>query len=56
MARRRDGGRIHGDVNLILNGLIREGVIAGFQTDVEDKTTGRIAITVVASNAVNPTR
>ena len=47
-------GSIRGDVNAILNDLVRRGVIAGFQTNFDDKTTGRVAITVVARPDINP--
>ena len=45
---------IRGDVNVILNRLVREGVIAGFQTSFDDRTTGVASVTVVVGSAVNP--
>ena len=45
---------IRGDVNVILNGLVRDGVIAGFETSFDKLTTRRVRITVVAPSANSP--
>ena len=47
-------GSLRGDVNAVLNGLVREGVTPGFQTNFDDKTNDRITVTVVASGNTNP--
>jgi hypothetical protein len=49
-----DTRRIRGDINVILNRLVGEGVIAGFTTSFDDKSAGRVAISVVAGSATNP--
>ena len=49
-----DPRRIRGDVNVILNRLVNEGVFAGFETTFDDKTFGRVEIIVVAGTATNP--
>lgn len=46
---------IRGDVNVILNGLLREGVIAGFETSFDKEAPAkRVGITVVAGTAMSP--
>lgn len=46
---------IRGDVNVILNGLIGEGVIAAFETNFDDlEAAGRVRITVVPPDADDP--
>jgi hypothetical protein len=49
-------GSIRGDVNVILNGLIRDGVIAAFETSFDKlkTTTKRVSIRVVAPSTNNP--
>ena len=51
-----DDRRIRGDVNIILNRLIREGVIAGFVTtfDSKDPRTRRVRIAVTVDSATDP--
>jgi hypothetical protein len=47
---------MRGDVNAILNGLVRDGVIAGFQTsfDSDYALAPRVRVTVLVGSAVKP--
>ena len=48
-------GTLRGNLNLILNGLIRDGVIASFETSFGEKaSTKPVRITVVAPSANSP--
>lgn len=46
---------LQGDINIILNGLVRDGVIAGFSTNLGENSPNECPkITVVPSTATNP--
>ena len=45
---------VRGDVNVILNGLVRDGVIAGFSTNFGENPKERAKVVVVAGSATNP--
>ena len=45
---------IRGDVNVILNRLVREGVIASFETSFRDREAiGRTRVTITPGSAVD---
>ena len=52
-----DGRRFRGDVNIILNRLVREGVIAAFQTRLDSPfaLVRRLHVFVVPGSAMDPT-
>ena len=56
MAGRKRQGSFRGDMNAILNGLVREGVIAAFETSFEQLNATKlpVRITVVAPSANSP--
>jgi hypothetical protein len=46
---------IRGDINVILNRLVREGVIASFDSTFDDKeATGPARVTITPGTAVDP--
>ena len=49
-------GSLRGDINAVLNGLVRDGVIAAFETSFEKlkPTKLPVRITVVAPSANSP--
>src|SRR4051812_22816152 len=51
----RDSRRIRGDVNVVLNRLVRDGVIADFQTTFDEEShRRRVRIAIVPGAATNP--
>lgn len=47
--KRGNDGRVRGAVNLILNGLVREGVITGFETNLDNPASLTLALHVRAT-------
>jgi hypothetical protein len=46
---------VRGDVNVILNRLVREGMIASFETSFNDReATGRARVTITPASTVDP--
>ncbi len=44
--------KLHGDINAILNPLVRDGLITGFQTNLQDREPeDEIVVTVTAPKA-----
>ena len=44
---------VRGDVNVILNKLVREGIIVGFSTNFDTRSTAEPEVTVIAGTAMD---
>jgi hypothetical protein len=47
---------LRGDVNVILNKLVQDGIIVGFSTNFDKRSTAQPEVTVVAGTAMDHKR